>query len=102
VKVERQALEVALQMDLGAEAAPRAAECMALLPPFAPAAETCARMTVLSNICTRCAVRLGLARAWKKASKVPVRLSRQKRFQMVFQLPNSAGSARQVTLLTVK
>jgi hypothetical protein len=36
------------------------------------------------------------------APKVPVRLSRQKRFQMVFQLPNSAGSARQVTLLTVK
>jgi hypothetical protein len=42
------------------------------------------------------------ASAWKKASKVPVRLSRQKRFQMLFQLPNSAGSARQVTLWTAK
>jgi hypothetical protein len=102
VEVERQALEVALQVDLGAEAAPRAAERLALLPPFAPAAETCARMTVLSNICTRCAVRLSSARAWKKASNTPVRLSRQKRFQMLFQLPNSDGIARQVTLLTVK
>jgi hypothetical protein len=92
MEVERQAFEVALQVDLGAEATTRATERLALLPPFAPAAETCARMMVLSNICTRCAVRLSPARAWKKASKVPVRLGRQKRFQMLFQLPNSAGT----------
>jgi hypothetical protein len=32
------------------------AQCLIRLPPFAPAAETCARMVVESNICTRCAV----------------------------------------------
>ncbi len=47
------AVEVGLQMDLGGEAAARAAECLTLLPPFAPAAETWARTMVLSNICTR-------------------------------------------------
>ena len=73
-----------------------------MLPPLAPAAETCARTTVLSNICTRCAVGLSPASAWKKASNTPVRLSRQKRFQTLFQLPNSAGRARQVMLWTVK
>jgi hypothetical protein len=36
--------------------------------------------------------------ASKNASNVPFRLSRQKRFQMLFQLPNSAGKARQVRL----
>ena len=50
---ERQAVEVDLEVDLGREAAPRAAERLAGLPPFAPAAETCARTTVESNIWTR-------------------------------------------------
>jgi len=102
VEVERLAVEVALQVDLRGEAAARAAERLAPLPPLAPAAETCARTAELSNICTRCAVRLSPASAWKKASKTPVRLSRQNRFQTLFHLPNSAGSARQVTLWTVK
>jgi hypothetical protein len=52
-------------------------------PPLAPADETCARTAVLSNIWTRCAVRLNPASAWKNASNAPVRLSRQKRFQIV-------------------
>ena len=39
VKVERQALEVCLEMDLGRETAPRATERLRLLPPLAPAAE---------------------------------------------------------------
>jgi hypothetical protein len=38
------------------------------------------------------------ARASKKASNTPAWLSRQKRFHTEFQLPNSAGSARQVML----
>src|SRR6476620_4866480 len=42
-----------------------------MLPPFAPAAETWARTTVESNICTKCAVSLIAARASKNASKVP-------------------------------
>ena len=37
-------------VDLGGEAAARAAERLAFLPPFAPAADTCARTTVESNI----------------------------------------------------
>ena len=53
VKSERQAIEVGLQVDLGREAAARTAERLPVLPPFAPAAETWARTTVLSNICTR-------------------------------------------------
>jgi hypothetical protein len=48
-------------------------------PPFAPAAETWAR-TTWNRICTKCAVSLIAARASKNASKVPERLSRQKRF----------------------
>ena len=55
-----------------------------------------------SNICTRCARSLKAASASKKVSNTPLRLKRQKRFQMLFQEPNSAGSARHVTLWTVK
>ena len=40
--------------------------------------------------------------ASKKASNTPAWLKRQKRFQIEFQLPNSAGSARQVMLCSVK
>lgn len=47
------AVEIGFQVDLGCEAATRAAERLALLPPLAPAAETCARTIVLSNICTK-------------------------------------------------
>ena len=39
-----------LQVDFGAEAAARASERLRRLPPFAPAADTCARITVESNI----------------------------------------------------
>src|SRR5918912_4360175 len=57
---------------------------------------------VESNIWTRCAVRLRLASASKKASNTPAWLSRQKRFQTEFHFPKAAGSARQVTLWTAK
>jgi hypothetical protein len=89
-------------VDLGREAATRSAERLGVLPPFAPAADTCARTIAESNICTRCALLLVAASASKNASKVPVRLSRQKRFQTLFQLPNAAGSVRHVMLCTVK
>jgi hypothetical protein len=102
VEVERIAGKVALEVDLGAEPAARAAERLPLLPPFAPAAETWARIEVLSNICTTPAVRLQSASAWKNASNVPVCDNRQNRFQTLFQGPNSAGSARQVMLCSVK
>jgi hypothetical protein len=38
----------------------------------------------------------------EKASNTPLRLSRQKRFQTLFQRPDSAGRARHVILWTVK
>jgi hypothetical protein len=53
VKGERQAIEINLEVDLRREAPARAAQRLAVLPPLAPAAETCARTTVESNICTR-------------------------------------------------
>ena len=49
MEVERVAVEIGLEVDFGREAATRAAERLALLPPFAPAAETWARAVVLSK-----------------------------------------------------
>jgi hypothetical protein len=95
---QRQTSVVDLEVDLGREAAAGAAEGLTILLPFAPAAETWARTTVESNICTRCAVRLIEASASKKASNTPARLRRQKRFQTEFQRPYSVGSARHVML----
>jgi hypothetical protein len=102
VEGERQAVEIDLEVDLGREAAARAAERLVVLPPLAPAAETCARTTMAANICTRCAVRLISASASKKASNTPARLRRQKRFQTEFQCPYLAGSARQVMVWCMK
>ena len=98
VEGDRQAAEVGLEVDLGREAAARAAKSLAVLPPFEPAADTCARAVVESSICTRWAVELVAASASNMASNTPDRLSRQKRFQTAFQSPNSAGRARQVML----
>ena len=53
VKAQRIAIPVGLEVDLGREAAARAAQRLPALPPFAPAAETWARTMVESNICTR-------------------------------------------------
>jgi len=50
VKGQRQAIEIALQVDFSGKPTARAAERLALLPPFAPAAETCARTIVESTI----------------------------------------------------
>lgn len=60
---KRLAVVVALAVDLGRDAAARAAERLVVLPALAPAAETCARTVVLSNLCTRCAVGLSSASA---------------------------------------
>ena len=53
VEIERVAVEIGLEVDFGREAATRAAERLALLPPFAPAAETWARAVVLSKSCIK-------------------------------------------------
>src|SRR4051794_41602844 len=60
-------------MDLGRKAAARAAESLAVLPPFEPAADTCARAVVESSICTRWAVELVAASASNMASNTPDR-----------------------------
>jgi hypothetical protein len=44
-----QAIKVGLEVDLRGEPTPRTAQRLIFLPPFAPAAETCARTTVLST-----------------------------------------------------
>jgi len=98
VEGQGQAIEIELQVDFGRKPATRAAERLALLPPFAPAAETWARTIVESTICTRCAVPLIAAKTASIASNTPRWLSRQKRFQTLFQGPNSVGNARQVML----
>ena len=102
MEVEQVSVEVGLEMDFGRETAARAAERLAMLPSFAPAAETWARAVVLSKNCARCAVGLRSASNWKMASNTPERLSRQNRFQTLFHLPNSLGSARQEMLCTAK
>jgi hypothetical protein len=56
VEVEWMAVEIGLEVDLGREAAARASERLTVLPPFAPAAEACARAVVLSKNCISCAV----------------------------------------------
>ena len=68
VEVERVAVEIGLEVDFGRETAARAAERLAMAPPFVLAAETWARAVVLSNNCTRCAVWLHSTNNWKKAS----------------------------------
>ncbi len=57
---------------------------------------------VFSHRSARPRRRAGLREELENTSNTPERLSRQNRFQMLFQLPNSAGSARQVMLCTVK
>src|SRR3954453_13562412 len=74
VEGDRQAAEVGLEVDLGREAAARAAKSLAVLPPFEPAADTCARAVVESSICTRWAVELVAASASNMASNTPDRL----------------------------
>ena len=76
---------VRFRVDLGGEAATRAPERLAVLPPFAPAADTRARTTVELNIWMRCAVELMDASVSKKAFKTPALLKRSKRFHMLFQ-----------------
>jgi hypothetical protein len=47
---ERSPIQVNLEVDLGRETAAGAAQRLTILPPFAPAAETCARTMVESSI----------------------------------------------------
>ncbi len=50
MKCDGQPTEIGFQVNLGRKSTAGAAESLAVLPPFAPAAETWARTTVESNI----------------------------------------------------
>ena len=89
-------------VDFRGEAAARTTERLPLLPPFAPAADTCARTIVESNIWIKCADELIEASASKKASKTPALLNRSKRFHALFQAPKRSGKGRHRTFSTVK
>jgi len=115
IKGDGEPVLVRLQMDLRAEPArcpagermrsPRRARPSGRLtrpPPFAPAAETCARMTVPSNIRTGRAVSLGPAGMAKTSSNTPARPSRSSRFRTPLHFPNRSGGARRVTSWTAK
>jgi hypothetical protein len=100
VEVEWQPIEIALDVDFRAEPAAGSAKRLIAAPLFAPA-ETWARAVVLSNIWITAAVWLQPASARKNASNVPLRDSRENRFQTLFQLPNLSGNSRQVMLCSV-
>ena len=102
VEGDRMSVEIGFQVDLAGESAAGPAEGLTMLPPFAPAADTCARAIVESKSWTRCALSLVAARWSNMASNTPALLRREKRFHTVFQGPNSLGSARQEMLCTVK
>ncbi len=58
-KTDRKTLSVGPKVDFGREAAARTAKSLVLSPPFAPAAQWCARTMVLSIICSA-----GVAPLW--------------------------------------
>jgi hypothetical protein len=89
-------------VDFCCEPAARAPERLIFLPPFAPAAETCARTIVESNIWIRRADELTEASVSKNGSNTPALLRRSNRFQTLFQGPKRSGRARQRTFSTVK
>ena len=86
---------VAAQVELGREPAPRAAQRLALLPPFAPAACWWARIVVPSSICNRSSAAPLPAKAANRASNTPRSRHRAKRRQTVFHLPYRSGMVRQ-------
>src|SRR3954451_3414543 len=83
----RQAVRVAAQVQFGREAPARAAQRLAVLPPFAPSARWWARMTVASTICSRSSAAPLPASAANTASNTPRSRQRAKRRQTVFHLP---------------
>src|SRR5215210_8731696 len=97
---QRLAAALGAEMDLGGEAALAAAErLLRRVPPFAPAACWCARITVPSTKCSSqssapaaSAWRWTAARSW---SQTPARVQRRKRVYTVCQGPYRSGRSRQ-------
>src|SRR3954449_7357349 len=98
----RLAAALGAEMDLGGEAALAAPErLLRWVPPFAPAACWCARITVPSTKCrsqssapAASAWRWTAARSW---SQTPARVQRRKRVYTVCQGPYRSGKSRQGT-----
>ena len=55
MEADWQCVDVGFEVDLAREAIPQVSKRLVALP-LAPVAETCARATVPSNICIKCAV----------------------------------------------
>jgi hypothetical protein len=87
-------LSVGPGMDFGREATARAAKSLILSPPLAPAAQWCARMNVLSTICTAL-LPPPSARASSIRSQSPAAVQRRYCRCTEFQLPSSSGRSRQ-------
>ena len=79
---------IAAEMDFGAEPAAGTAESLGLGPPFSPPAQRCARMMVLSIICSMSRSPPLSASACKMTSHTPERHQRGNCRQTEFQLPN--------------
>jgi hypothetical protein len=90
-----QALAVGAKVDFGREATARAAKTLVLNPPFAPAAQWCARTMVLSIICKASASPPPSASACNSTSQMPLSVQRRNCRQTEFQLPSSLGRSRQ-------
>src|SRR6185437_5613789 len=93
-ETDRKTRSVGPKVDLGREAAARTAKSLVLSPPFAPAAQWCARTMVLSIIC-RASPPPPSARAASIRSQSPLAVQRRNWRCTEFQLPNSSGRSRQ-------
>ena len=91
---DRKTLSVGPGMDFGRKPAARTAKSLVLSPPLAPAAQWCARITVLSTIWTALSLPPS-ARASNIRSHKPPAVQRLNCRCTEFQLPNSSGRSRQ-------
>jgi hypothetical protein len=86
-----QTLGVGASVDLGGQAAARAAERVGLGPPFPPAAQWCARTMVESIICRAVSDTSLPASASRITSHTPLSAQRRNCRQTEFHLPSSSG-----------
>src|SRR6185437_13544928 len=93
-ETDRKTLSVGPKVDLGREAAARTAKSLVLSPPFAPAAQWCARTMVLSIICSASPPPPS-ARAASIRSHSSLVVQRRNWRCTEFQLPSSSGRSRQ-------
>ena len=93
-QADRQAMGVGAEVDFGREATARAPKTLAMSPPFAPAAQWCARTMVLSIMCKASVSPPLSARACSTTSHKPEVVQRRYCRWTEFQLPSSGGKSR--------